>query len=92
MPIEMKAGQFFIFSERAIHGSLSNQTDQWRWAVNGRIIKPDTRLYTDEMLREGHSYKVVGVSEINLDNWQTVLLRGKDTFGYNRLRQDETKI
>ncbi len=88
IPIEMEAGQFFIFSERAIHGSLSNQTDQWRWAVNGRIIKPDTRLYTKEMLSEGHSYKVVGVSEINLDNWQTVLLRGKDTFGYNQLRKD----
>lgn len=87
IPVEMKAGQFFIFSERALHGSLGNQTEQWRWAVNGRIIRPNTRLYTEKMLTEGHSYKVVGVSQIRLDNWQAVQVRGKDTCGYNRLRQ-----
>lgn len=88
VPIEMEAGQFFIFSERAIHGSLGNQTDRWRWAVNGRIIRPDTRLYTEEMLKEGHGYKVVGVSQIRLDNWKAISIRGQDNFGYNRSEQD----
>jgi non-haem Fe2+, alpha-ketoglutarate-dependent halogenase len=90
IPIEMEAGQFFIFSERALHGSLGNQTDQWRWAVNGRIVRPDTRLYTPEMLTEGHSHRVIGVSQINLENWQAISIRGKDTFGYNRLREDSS--
>ena len=40
------------------------------------------------MLTQGHSYKVAGVSQIRLDNWQAVLVRGKDTFGYNRLRKE----
>lgn len=89
VPIELEAGQFFIFSERAIHGSLGNQTDRWRWAVNGRIVRPDTRLYTQEMLTEGHSHRVIGVSQIRLDNWQAISIRGQDNFGYNRLRIEE---
>jgi chlorinating enzyme len=88
IPIEMEAGQFFIFSERALHGSLENQTEQWRWAVNGRIVRPDTYLYTQRMLTEGHSHRVIGVSQIRLDNWQAILIRGQDTFGYNPLRQN----
>lgn len=90
MPIEMEAGQFFIFSERAIHGSLNNNSDQKRWAVNGRIIRPDTQLYTPPMLASGHSYKVVGVSQICLDNWHTVLIRGEDRFGHNRTQAHDS--
>ncbi|MBV9389439.1 MAG: phytanoyl-CoA dioxygenase family protein [Chroococcidiopsidaceae cyanobacterium CP_BM_ER_R8_30] len=90
IPIEMDAGQFFIFSERALHGSLCNQTDRWRWAVNGRIVRPDTRLYTQEMLTKGHSHRVIGVSQICLDNWQAISIRGQDTFSYNRLREDNS--
>ena len=86
----MAAGQFFIFSERALHGSLPNTTDEWRWAVNGRLVKPDTRLYTEKMLAEGHSYKVVGVNQISLDNWRAVLLRGEDRFHRNRLLETAT--
>ncbi|NJK72970.1 MAG: hypothetical protein HC942_00875 [Microcoleus sp. SU_5_6] len=88
MPIEMKAGQFFIFSERSLHGSLGNQTAEGRWAVNGRIVRPDTRLYTDKMLKEGHMYKVVGVKDICLDRWQTVPIRGEDRFGCNQRLKD----
>jgi chlorinating enzyme len=84
-PIEMKAGQFFIFSERVLHGSLGNQTDRWRWAVNGRIIRPNTYVYSERMLNMGHSYKIVGVNQISLDHWQAVQIRGTDDFGYNRL-------
>ena len=91
-PIEMEAGQFFIFSERALHGSLPNTTDEWRWAVNGRLVKPDTRIYTEKMLREGHSYKVVGVNKISLDNWRAFLLRGEDRFRHNRLLETATPI
>ena len=88
--IEMQAGQFFIFCERSLHGSLPNiTTDEWRWAVSGRLVKPDTRLYTEKMLKEGHSYKIVGVSEIALDNWRAVLLRGEDRFRRNRLLETE---
>ncbi|WP_019504302.1 phytanoyl-CoA dioxygenase family protein [Pleurocapsa sp. PCC 7319] len=89
--IEMKAGQFYIFSERAIHGSLDNQTNQWRWGVNGRVVPTSTRLYSQKMLSEGHSYSIAGVSKIKLDNWRAALIRGEDRFGYNRLLEESTK-
>lgn len=83
--IEMKAGQFYIFSERAIHGSLDNQTDKWRWGVNGRVVPTNTRLYSPKMLKEGHSYSIARVDKIKLDNWKAALIRGEDRFGYNKL-------
>lgn len=89
--IEMKAGQFYIFSERALHGSLDNKTEHWRWAVNGRIVRTDTRIYTQKMLEEGHSYSIVGVNKIKLDNWKAALIRGQDHFGYNKLLEESTQ-
>lgn len=89
--IEMKAGQFYLFSERAIHGSLDNKTDQWRWGVNGRVVPTNTRIYSQKMLSEGHSYSIAGVNKIKLDNWKAALLRGEDRFGYNRLLEESTK-
>jgi len=83
--IEMKAGQFFIFSERLIHGSLANTTQEERWAVNGRIVSPETRIYSEKMLKEGHSYRVQNVSLLKLDKWKTLMIRGEDTYGYNRV-------
>lgn len=83
--LEMKAGQFFIFSERVIHGSLDNTTDSSRWAVNCRIAKTDTRIYTKEMLEKGHKDTYHNIKNISLDNWKAVLVRGEDRFGYNRM-------
>ncbi|MEM9927422.1 MAG: phytanoyl-CoA dioxygenase family protein [Cyanobacteria bacterium P01_D01_bin.50] len=48
--IEMKAGQFYLFSERLVHGSADNVTDNSRWGVNGRITRTDVKVYTDKML------------------------------------------
>ncbi|MBD2607023.1 phytanoyl-CoA dioxygenase family protein [Scytonema hofmannii FACHB-248] len=84
-PIEVKAGQFFIFCERVLHGSLDNKTDASRFAINGRITRTDTRLYNDEMLKESHRVKIYNIKKISLENWKAVLIRGKDSFGYNRL-------
>ena len=89
--IEMKAGQFYIFTERAIHGSLDNKTDQWRWAVNGRVVRPDTRIYTRNMFENGHTSAIAGVNKIKLDNWKAALLRGEDRYGYNRLLEESAK-
>ncbi len=83
--IEMKAGQFFIFSERLVHGSLANIASETRWAMNGRIVKPDTRIYSKKMLREGHSYRIQNVSLLKLDKWKAMIIRGEDPFGYNRV-------
>ena len=83
--IEMKAGQFFFFSERVIHGSSDNVTDGWRWAVSGRLARTDTRVYSQKMLEDCHEIVAYGIKKLKLDNWKAVLLHGEDRFGYNRL-------
>ena len=89
--IEMKAGQFLIFSERAMHGSLDNKTDQWRRAVAGRIVRPNTKIYTKKMLEKNHSMLLGGIDKLKLDNWKAALIRGEDRFGYNRLLEESAK-
>jgi non-heme Fe2+,alpha-ketoglutarate-dependent halogenase len=79
LTIEMKAGQFILFSERMIHGSGPNRTDKMRFAMNYRVIPPNVRVYPRQRqhkaMHMGQSY--------SLANWGTALLRGKDEFGYN---------
>ncbi|NJK64043.1 MAG: hypothetical protein HC921_16385 [Synechococcaceae cyanobacterium SM2_3_1] len=85
VPVELKAGQLLIFTERVLHGSLDNiSQDKYRLSVTGRVARPDTRIYTDRMLRDGHELKLISVKKIMLDNWRAVMLRGEDEYGYNR--------
>ncbi|MEG4169320.1 MULTISPECIES: phytanoyl-CoA dioxygenase family protein [unclassified Microcoleus] len=82
--IEMKAGQFYLFTERVIHGSVENKTDKSRWGLNGRIATTSTRIYTKKMLEGFYRNRYSKVKNINLDKWKVVLLRGEDSLGYNR--------
>jgi chlorinating enzyme len=72
-----KAGQFYLFCGRAIHGSADNLTNQKRWAVGGRYIKSSTKVFTKNMLENGLDHEVYGLKKIKLDNWKPVLVRGK---------------
>lgn len=82
--IEMKTGQFFLFTERVIHGSVENKSDKSRWGLNGRIATTSTRIYTKKMLESLHHNNHLSLKNINLHKWRAVLLRGEDLFGYNR--------
>jgi len=79
--LEMKTGQFVIFSERMIHGSGPNQTSAMRCAMNYRLIPTDVKVYQGQShhraMHMGNSY--------SLQNWGVVLLRGTDRFGYNKM-------
>lgn len=85
VPIPVKAGQFILFTERMIHGSMPNKTDRSRWAVNCRFTKTDTRLYSEKMLEEGVVSTYGAYKNISMDKWRAVLVHGEDRFGYNRL-------
>ncbi|NEO87508.1 MAG: hypothetical protein F6J87_25085 [Spirulina sp. SIO3F2] len=82
--IPMKAGQFYMFTERVIHGSIDNKSAQSRWGLNGRIATTNTRIYTPKMLNGLHRSKYFKLKNISLDKWRAVLLRGEDRYGYNR--------
>ncbi|MEC4805079.1 MAG: phytanoyl-CoA dioxygenase family protein [Jaaginema sp. PMC 1079.18] len=87
--IEMKAGQFYFFSERAIHGAVENKTDQSGLALNCRITRTDTRIHNQKVLKKGsYSIDIFGIDH-SLNNWSAVLLRGEDKHGYNRLYEQK---
>ena len=79
--IEAKPGQVIIFSERTIHGSSANSTDNSRSAFNFRLIRPDTIVYKDKK-----KHRAAHMNEsYRLSKWGCIVMRGKDTFGLNRL-------
>ena len=79
--VEAKPGQVIIFSERTIHGSSANSTDNSRSAFNFRLIRPDTRVYKDKRYhRAAHMDQ-----KFRLDNWGCILMRGEDKLGLNKL-------
>ncbi len=73
-----KAGQFYLFSERTIHGATDNTTDERRCAIGGRIAKADTKVFTEKMLKNGLNIEIYGVRNLKLDKWKPALIRGKD--------------
>ncbi|NES64607.1 MAG: hypothetical protein F6K24_04750 [Okeania sp. SIO2D1] len=76
-PLPAKAGQFYLFSGRAIHGSTDNITDEKRWAVGGHYIKAETKVFTKNMLDNGLTHEVYGLKNIKLDKWKQVLIRSE---------------
>ncbi len=82
--LEAKAGQCFLFTERVVHGSVGNTTDEPRGGINARLARTDTKFYTENMFAEGHQYTYHKL-RMNLANWRAVLLRGVDRYHHNRL-------
>jgi len=76
----MKAGEFLIFSDRTMHASLPNITeDQGRLGINFRVIKPSVEIYPhqyDGDLMDGNDH--------NVDNHACVMVAGQDSFGLNK--------
>src|SRR5262249_40206561 len=80
--MEMKAGQFIIFSERCIHGSPPNRSkDRRRWGMAFRTIKPSVQVYDED-----RRHRVFYLEEnFARENWGAVVLRGQDTEGINKI-------
>ena len=79
--MEMKPGQFFIFSSQTLHGSEPNRTkDIMRCGWSARYVATQVRVYP-----ECDKYSSLG-EELLLDRYATVLVGGKDTYGHNKVR------
>jgi non-heme Fe2+,alpha-ketoglutarate-dependent halogenase len=80
--MEMKAGQFVIFTEQTIHGSPPNRSNRPRRGMAFRVIPPEVVAYGDATV-----HRVTYLKEkYDLTHWGAVVLRGRDTVGLNRLR------
>ncbi|MBV9267708.1 MAG: phytanoyl-CoA dioxygenase family protein [Acidobacteriaceae bacterium] len=76
--MEMKAGEFVIFSERTMHGALPNiTTDDARLGMSARYIVPDVKIHNPWVLGEGGlSIAYLQIKNLNLDRWKIIQLRG----------------
>ncbi|MCY3833675.1 MAG: phytanoyl-CoA dioxygenase family protein [Chloroflexi bacterium] len=68
--MELKPGEFFIFSERTLHRSSVNTSEQRRLGISIRVTLPIVHVVQDSApLHRGHT---------------AILARGKDVMGFNR--------
>ena len=80
--LEMRAGQFFLFTARCIHGSNPNVSNRQRMGFAIRVVPTQVRVYGgmtgfDEF---GHHF--------DLDRHGCVLVAGQDDHGHNRLSSE----
>jgi non-heme Fe2+,alpha-ketoglutarate-dependent halogenase len=77
--LEMRPGQFIIFTARCIHGSNSNTSRRQRMGFAIRAVPTHVRVYggMTEFDEFGHHF--------SLDRHGCVLIAGKDEYGLNRV-------
>lgn len=78
--MEVKPGQFFIFTSRCMHGSHPNSTtDSTRFGWATRFAPTHVKVYADQ--DSFHHFGEV----LPLDHYSTVLVSGEDRYGHNRV-------
>lgn len=80
--LEMRAGQFFIFTARCIHGSNPNTSRRQRMGFAIRVVPTHVRVYggMTEFDEFGHRF--------NLDRHGCVLVAGRDEYQLNRVARE----
>ncbi|HEY0826729.1 MAG TPA: phytanoyl-CoA dioxygenase family protein [Bacilli bacterium] len=71
VPMELKAGQFFLFNERMLHYSAPNTSDKRRIGLAARVTTPIVKVDHGKLF-PGH---------------KCVLIRGKDTMELNEMAE-----
>jgi non-heme Fe2+,alpha-ketoglutarate-dependent halogenase len=82
----MRKGQFVIFSERTMHGSLPNRSSRRRLAINARVTDSSTIVYPGRLIgnyRDG--------SNIDISKHRCTLISGVDHAGLNTLEEVRTQ-
>ncbi|MCY3781370.1 MAG: phytanoyl-CoA dioxygenase family protein [Chloroflexi bacterium] len=67
--MELKPGEFFLFSERLLHASGKNTSKKRRLGLAIRVTLPIAHVFQDTHLHLGHT---------------AILAKGKDVMGFNR--------
>lgn len=78
--VEVKPGQFIMFTERCVHGSGPNNSQKDRLAFNFRVIPTNMKVYPNKK----YYRSVYNGGKYYLDNWGVVLLRGEDRYKLSR--------
>lgn len=80
--MEMRAGEFIIFTARCIHGSHPNVSKRQRMGFAIRVVPPHVKVYPEmtEFNEFGHHF--------DLARHGCVMLAGADEYGYNRIKTE----
>jgi len=78
--IPCQPGQMILFTERCIHGSAANTTDNYRLAFNLRVTPTSVAAYPDKK----YYRSVYNGGKYHLDKWGVALLRGEDNYRLSR--------
>lgn len=76
--LEMKRGQFFIFTDRVVHGSRANTTKDGRLAINVRITTPAVTVYPHRLESD-----YIDGNDHDIREHACVILTGQDSHGKN---------
>lgn len=79
-----KAGQFVIFTERTMHGSLANTSTRSRLAINCRVTTTDTLIYPGRLRGD-----FVDGSNVDISKHKCILISGRDLNGRNVYEENE---
>lgn len=80
--VEMKPGEFIIFTARCVHGSNPNRSHKQRMGFAIRVVPTHVKVYSGmtEFDEFGHHF--------DLARHGCVLVAGKDEYGHNRLKTE----
>lgn len=83
LSLEMKAGEFVIFTSKCVHGSHPNITERsTRFAFSSRYVPTHVKVYPNHDNFIGHG----GQFKLKESNYGTILVSGEDTFKHNSIR------
>lgn len=71
--LEMNKGDYWIFTERVMHGSGLNTSKNGRMAINGRITKSETLVYPSRL-----NGQFIDGSNLDVRNHKCVILSGNN--------------
>lgn len=79
--LEMKPGQFFLFSSQCLHGADPNNTKSMRCGWSARYVQTHVKVYP--------GYDTINAlgETLSLERYSTVLVGGKDIYGHNKVRR-----
>ncbi|KZN47809.1 chlorinating enzyme [Pseudoalteromonas luteoviolacea] len=79
VPVEMKAGEFIIFTARCVHGSYPNTSRKQRMGFSIRVVPPHVKVYGNVA-----SFTALG-HEFDTSKHSCVLVSGQNDYSHNKV-------
>lgn len=89
--VPAKAGQVIIFTERVMHSSRGNNSNQRRLGINARYVRPSVQIYAHRLQDD-----FIDENFHNIKRHFAILVSGRDDYGINVVKDwndlDDTEV